>query len=215
MERVRIKICGVRSVTDAEAVARLGADAVGLNLYVKSKRNVAPDLARQIARSMAAFVEPVVLFVNEPLELALPVAESISRTVQWHGAEPPLPPPPPWRFIPAFPIVNEASLAAVTGYLDRCRDSGRLPAAVLLDGHAAEQYGGTGKIAPWQLLAGFDPGVPVILAGGLTPENVAEAVRIVRPYAVDVASGVESEPGFQDAEKVSRFIKAVRSSCDL
>jgi phosphoribosylanthranilate isomerase len=215
MERVRIKICGVRTVADAAAMARLGADAVGLNLYVGSKRHVALELARQIARSMPAFVEPVVLFVNEPLEQALGVAESISRTIQWHGDAPPLPPPPPWRFIPAFAIVDATSLAAVTGYLERCRAASRLPAAVLLDGHAAGQHGGTGTIAPWQLLADFDPGVPVILAGGLTPDNVAEAVRIVRPYAVDVASGVESQAGFKDADKVSRFINAVRSLYDL
>jgi phosphoribosylanthranilate isomerase len=215
MDRVRIKICGVRSVADAEAVARLGADAVGLNLYGASKRYVAPELARQIARSLPVFVEPVALFVNEPLAQALRTAESISRTIQWHGDEPPLPPPPPWRFIPAFSILNAASLTKVMGYLNCCRDAGRLPAAVLLDGHAAGQYGGTGNIAPWQLLAGFDPGVPVVLAGGLTPDNVAEAIGIVRPYAVDVASGVESEPGFKNAEKISRFIEAARSSCDL
>ena len=83
--------------------------------------------------------------------------------------------------------------------------------AVLLDGHAPGQYGGTGQTAPWPLLADFDPGVPVILAGGLTPENVAEAIRTVRPYAVDVASGVESSPGRKDPEKLRRFIDAVRN----
>ena len=83
-------------------------------------------------------------------------------------------------------------------------------AAVLIDAHVPGQFGGTGQTAPWHLLAGFDPGVPVILAGGLTPENVAEAVRIVRPYGVDVASGVESSPGRKDAEKMRRFVDAVR-----
>jgi phosphoribosylanthranilate isomerase len=209
MARVRIKICGVRSIAEGEAAARLGADAVGLNLYGGSRRNVTPELARKIAQSLPAFVEPVVLFVNEPLAQAMAVAEPISGTIQWHGDEPPLPPLPPWRFIPAFPVVDRASLTAVTGYLDRCRAAGRVPAAVLLDGHATGQYGGTGNAAPWQLLAEFDPGVPVILAGGLTPDNVAEAIRIVHPFGVDVASGVESEPGSKDVDKVSRFIKAV------
>jgi phosphoribosylanthranilate isomerase len=87
-----------------------------------------------------------------------------------------------------------------------------LPHAVLLDGHARGQYGGTGNTAPWRLLADFDAGVPVILAGGLTAENVADAIRIVRPYAVDVASGVESAPGVKDGEKMRRFIGAARNA---
>src|SRR5205807_7190811 len=89
---------------------------------------------------------------------------------------------------------------------------GYQPAAVLLDTQAGGLYGGTGVTAPWALLADFHPGVPVILAGGLTPENVAEAVRLVRPYAVDVASGVESRPGRKDAEKMRRFIDAAREA---
>jgi phosphoribosylanthranilate isomerase len=82
---------------------------------------------------------------------------------------------------------------------------------VLIDAHVPGQYGGTGRTAPWELLAGWDAGVPLILAGGLTPENVAAAVRAVRPYGVDVASGVESSPGRKDADKMRRFIDAVRS----
>src|SRR5439155_21130983 len=84
--------------------------------------------------------------------------------------------------------------------------------AVLIDADVPGQFGGTGRTAPWELLAGFDPGVPVILAGGLTAENVAEAVRVVRPYGVDVASGVESSPGRKDAEKMRRFVAAVRAA---
>jgi len=110
--------------------------------------------------------------------------------------------------IPAFPVRDASSLAAVTSYIEACRALGRLPAAVLLDGHAPGQHGGTGRIAPWELIAAYRPGVPVILAGGLTPENVADAVRIVRPYAIDVASGVESAPGVKDAEKMRRFVAA-------
>ncbi len=87
----------------------------------------------------------------------------------------------------------------------------RLPSAILVDAHVAGQYGGTGQTAPWHLLADFKPGVPLILAGGLTPDNVADAIRIVRPYAVDVASGVESRPGKKDPDKLRRFIDAVRN----
>ena len=85
-------------------------------------------------------------------------------------------------------------------------------AVVLIDAHVPGQFGGTGQTAPWNLLASFDPGVPIMLAGGLTPENVAEAVRIVRPYGVDVASGVESSPGRKDPEKMRRFVEAVRTA---
>jgi phosphoribosylanthranilate isomerase len=103
-------------------------------------------------------------------------------------------------------------LQAITRYLDVCRLRGALPSAVLVDASVPGQYGGTGRQAPWHLLATFRPGVPLILAGGLTPDNVAEAVRLVRPYAVDVASGVESAPGHKDPDKVRRFIDKAREA---
>ena len=103
-------------------------------------------------------------------------------------------------------------LQGIARYLDRCRSLELLPAAVLVDAHVSGQYGGTGQTLPWDLLADFRPGVPLILAGGLTPENVAEAVRLVRPYAVDVASGVELSPGRKDAEKMRRFIGSAREA---
>jgi phosphoribosylanthranilate isomerase len=211
MTSTRIKICGITSVADALLAVNAGADAIGLNLHRGSKRCVEDAVAQQIAQQVPPFVETIVLFVNTPLTEILPFAERISFNIQWHGTSPPLPPLRPWRFIPAFNIGNASDIDTVTQYLNRCRDAGHLPNAVLLDGHAPGQFGGTGQTAPWQLLADFDPGVPVILAGGLTPENVAEAIRIVRPYAVDVASGVEISPGRKDPDKVRRFIDAVRS----
>jgi phosphoribosylanthranilate isomerase len=211
MGRVRIKICGITTVADAEMAGQLGADAIGLNLYTGSKRHIPAALAQRIAQALPPFVEAMVLFVNEPLDQTLATAQPITRTIQWHGDQLPLPPAPPWRFIPAFPIVDAGSMRAVTAYLERCRAAGRLPTAVLLDGHVQGQYGGTGQTAPWPLLAGINLGVPLILAGGLTPDNVAEAIRAVHPYAVDVASGVESAPGRTDPEKVLRFIEAVKS----
>jgi phosphoribosylanthranilate isomerase len=132
--------------------------------------------------------------------------------VQWHGESHEPPDGSGYHLIPAFPVRDEGSLAAATRYLDLCRDVGRLPAAVLLDAHVPGQYGGTGRTAPWRLLASFRPGVPLVLAGGLTPDNVAEAVRIVQPYAVDVASGVESAPGVKDLEKVRRFLDRARAA---
>jgi phosphoribosylanthranilate isomerase len=216
MTTPRIKICGITTVEDGLLAARLGADALGLNLFPGSKRVVAREVVCELTGQLPPFVEPVLLFVNEPLTAVVETLQALSsvrplRTVQWHGDDPPLPPSAAWHFIPAFAVVDASSLVRVTAYLDRCRDAGRLPAAVLLDGHAPGQYGGTGRTAPWQLLADFRPGVPVILAGGLTPDNVAEAVRLVRPYAVDVAGGVESAPGVKDADRIRRFIDNARA----
>jgi phosphoribosylanthranilate isomerase len=213
MSAVRVKICGVTGEADALLAAELGADAVGLNFYPRSPRLVPAAVAARIVRALPPFVEPVALFVNEPLEAAFAAARALGalRTVQWHGERPEACPDPSWRFIPAFQVRDADDLERVRRYLDDCRERDRLPAAVLIDGHVPGQYGGTGAAAPWRLLAEFRPDVPLILAGGLTPENVAEAVRLVRPYAVDVASGVEQSPGKKDPEKIRRFVDAVRS----
>jgi phosphoribosylanthranilate isomerase len=113
---------------------------------------------------------------------------------------------------PAFRVKDDASLAAIQIYIDACRAAGFLPSAILVDAHVEGQHGGTGKTAPWDLLASFRPGVPLILAGGLTPDNVAEAIQIVKPWAVDVASGVEASPGKKDADKVRLFVANARSA---
>jgi phosphoribosylanthranilate isomerase len=212
-----IKICGITNVEDALLAARCGANALGMNLFSGSRRCVGPTEVRFITAALPESIEPVLLFVNEPLTEVLKIAVSLGgarvlRTIQWHGDDAPVPAPAPWQFIPAFPIVNAASLERVTAYLVRCRSAGHLPAALLLDGYAPGQHGGTGQTVPWHLLADFRPGVPVVLAGGLTADNVAEAIRIVRPYGVDVAGGVESAPGRKDPDKLRRFIDAVRSA---
>jgi len=208
MAPLRIKICGITSVADALQAAALGADAIGLNFYRKSPRFVALKIAHSILTALPPFVDPVALFVNEPLA-ALPAQLQILdgiRTLQWHGDYPELPPDWPFRYIPAFAVPDVAGLERVRGFLDRCGDLGRLPTAVLIDGHLPGKFGGTGKQAAWDLLSGVDLGVPIILAGGLTPDNVAEAVKLVRPFAVDVASGVEAQPGVKDVEKMRRFV---------
>ncbi len=207
---LRIKICGVTRPADARGAGRLGADAVGINFYEGSPRRVDPAVVGGILAELPPFVEAVGVFVNRPLREAFTCLEAWNRIrlVQWHGENCETDKDYPHRLIPAFAVRDASSLAAVTSYIETCRALGRPPAAVLLDGHAPGQHGGTGRIAPWELIAAFRPGVPVILAGGLTPENVADAVRIVRPYAVDVASGVESGPGVKQAEKMHRFIAA-------
>ena len=214
MSALRIKICGITNEADALQTATLGADALGLNFYPRSPRYVSPAVAARIVRALPPFVEPVALFVNEPLQRAIEVARQLGpiRTVQWHGEHPETCGEAAVRFIPAFQVRGAEDLARVRRYLEFCHDLDRMPAAVLIDGHISGLYGGTGQAAPWELLADFRPGVPLILAGGLTPENVAEAVRAVRPYGVDVASGVESAPGRKDAEKVRRFIEQARDA---
>lgn len=205
---LRIKICGVTTAADARQAALLGANAIGLNFYAQSPRCVDRQVVPFILRELPPFVDPVGVFTNLPLPQVYELANHFGgmRTIQWHGDRHELSGTSPFRLIAAFPVRDPSGLTTITQYLELCRGSGQLPAAILVDGHAAGLYGGTGMPAPWKLLADFRPGIPLILAGGLTPENVAEAVKIVRPYAVDVASGVESRPGHKDVEKMRRFI---------
>lgn len=210
---MKIKICGITTVEDAAAAGRLGADAVGLNFYPQSRRHLAAQDASAVVRALPPFVEPVGLFVNEPFARAAATAGQLGlRTLQWHGDEHAASYRPPFQVIRAVPVCDRNTLEAVTRWLHSLLDRGERPAALLVDAHVPGEYGGTGRRAPWELLAEFRPEVPVILAGGLTPENVAEAVRIVRPYGVDVASGVESSPGRKDAGKVRHFVGNAREA---
>jgi len=214
--QLRIKICGVTSAADARQAALLGADAVGLNFFAQSPRYVAPAAVESILRELPLFVDAVGVFVNERLHEACELAGRFGRihTIQWHAEDREPDDPFPFRLIAAFPVADQQSLLAITRYLDQCRDVGHLPAAVLVDAQVPGRYGGTGQTAPWSLLADFRPPLPVILAGGLTPDNVAEAVRIVRPYGVDVASGVEISPGHKDPERMRRFIGNAREAAN-
>jgi len=211
---VRIKICGITNVADCREAISLGADAIGLNFYPPSPRYVDSCVVDAIQHEVPPLVEIVGVFVNEPLPQVLRLLERWDRirTIQWHGEKPGLGAVSPWRLIPAFPVREAEDLREIIRYLELGRTQSRQPAAVLIDAHVPGQYGGTGRTVPWDLLADFRPGIPVILAGGLTPENVAEAIRIVKPYAVDVASGVEQSPGHKDAEKIRRFIHNAREA---
>ena len=205
---VRIKICGVTTVADAKLAARLGADALGLNFAQESPRRITPIDAESILRELPPFIEPVGVFVNQPLRDLFTQAEQLGRvrTVQWHGKQRELSDGYPFRLIQAFQIRDKQSILEMERYLDLCRNTGQLPAAVLVDGFHPTQLGGTGATAPWKLIAKHAPkDVPLILAGGLTPDNVGEAIRIVKPYAVDVASGVEMTLGKKDPAKIAQF----------
>jgi phosphoribosylanthranilate isomerase len=212
---LRVKICGVTTEVDARQAAFLGADAIGLNFYEGSPRCVASRAAQCILRELPPLTAAVGVFVEIPLRQAFAHIQTLGRIniLQWHGkTNRELSDCFPYHLISAFAVRDESSLKDIQRYLDACRTMERMPAALLLDGHSADQHGGTGKTAPWHLLASFRPGIPIILAGGLTADNVAEAVRIVRPYGVDVASGVESKPGRKDAEKMRRFIAKAREA---
>lgn len=211
---LRIKICGITNESDGRKAAHLGADAIGINFAPKSPRCVNVSVAQFILRELPTFVEPVGVFVNRPLRKIFEDAHRLGiRAVQWHGDSQnrELSDAFPFRLISAFQVRDSQSLVLINRYLDMARSLGQLPAALLVDGYAKGQHGGTGQSAPWELLAEFRPDdVPIILAGGLTPENVAEAVRIVQPYGVDVASGVESSPGQKDPNKMAHFIYNAR-----
>src|SRR6476646_839868 len=171
----RVKICGVRTPAEAAFAAECGADAVGLNFYPKSPRYIDPRQAADVVRALPPFAAPVGVFVGMPMRQVTAVAFQLGlRAVQTYDT------PPddafPFAHVPAFRVKDAASLDAVRAYV-----AARKPSAVLLDAYVEGEMGGTGARAPWDLLAGFDPGVPWILAGGLTPDNVAEAIRTVRP----------------------------------
>lgn len=210
---IRIKICGVTTPADARFAAEAGADAIGLNFYPKSPRCVDPRTAADIVRALPPFTAPIGVFVGTPMRQVCAVAYQLGlRGVQTYEGQPSSENPFPFAFMPAFRVKDAASLDHIRAFVEMCRVHGFPPAAVLADGFVPGEMGGTGQKAPWELLAGFDPGVPLILAGGLTPENVAEAIRAVRPWGVDVASGVESSPGKKDPARVEEFVRAVRNA---
>ncbi len=198
---MRIKICGITRIEDAAAAVASGADAIGLIFYAGSRRAVTAEAARAIVASLPPLVPAVGVFVNEDLAVIRALKAEVGlAAVQLHGDETPadaarLPAP----VIKAFRALP-ADLAAwpVAGYM--------------ADGAAPGHYGGTGVAAEDPLLAVLAPTGRMILAGGLTPETVAERVRRWRPAAVDVASGVESAPGIKDVAKIQAFVAAARGA---
>jgi phosphoribosylanthranilate isomerase len=210
---LRIKICGVTNPDDVVACADAGADAVGINFYERSARYVDAVRARPLVRSIPPLMAGVGVFVQTPMHEAMSAALNLGLLcIQRHGEKHEVFDPFPFSLIAAFRIRDERSLSDIMAYVDACDAAGHKPAAVLVDAHVEGQEGGTGQKAPWELLAGFDAGVPLVLAGGLTPENVATAIKTVRPWGVDVASGVELLPGVKDHEKVRRFIANAREA---
>jgi len=200
-----VKICGITRPEDALAAARAGAHAIGLVFYAKSPRNVTPARAAEIIRVVPPFVTTVGLFVNaDAEEVRRTLAEAPVNLLQFHGEETP-------EFCRQFkrPYVKAVRMKAGVDLLQYAQDYHDAK-ALLLDNYVEGLHGGSGVAFDWSLIPRGLP-LPVILSGGLTPENVAEAVRRVRPSAVDVSSGVESAKGIKDAQKIAAFIKGVRS----
>lgn len=208
---MRIKICGLTRVDEAQSAAQLGADWLGLNFHATSPRSIDEATAEAIVAGLPATTQPVGLFVNRPpAEVAAIAARLGLSIVQLHGDEPPedLAELGQFQIIRAFRLADLASLARMEAYLERAERLGSTPYAVLVDAYAAGARGGTGKAIAADLIDQL-PRLPrLILAGGLNPENVAERVARVRPWMVDVSSGVESAPGRKDPERVAAFIRA-------
>lgn len=202
---VRVKICGVTRLEDALLAVRLGADALGFNFWPGSRRFLAPAAAREIVRRLPPLVTAVGVFVDPSRDEVLrAVAASGVQVAQLHGDEPPaLCGALPLPVVKAIRVRDAASLEALAAYDGL--------AGLLLDA-PSPGFGGSGATFDWTLAAAAAAARPVILAGGLGPANVAEAVRAVRPFAVDVASGVESAPGVKDGELMRRFIEAAKEA---
>lgn len=211
---LRVKICGITNEADCRVAALYGADAIGLNFASESPRRIDFETARSVLRDLPPFVEAVGVFANRPMQKIFEDLHKLGRvrTIQWHGHNRELGDTFPYQLIAAFAVKDKESLVEIQRYLDLSRGIGAPPSALLLDGYSPTMLGGTGATAPWELLADFRPGVPIVLAGGLTAENVGEAVRIVQPYGVDVASGVEASVGKKDPDKIRRFIAAARNA---
>ncbi len=202
---VKIKICGFTIAENARQAALAGVDAIGLNFYTKSPRHVNISSAREIVAALPPFVNKVGLFVNaNPSLIDEVLCEVALDTLQFHGDESPsdcaqyeMP------FIKAIRVSPEVDLIKTANEYSQA-------SALLLDTYQPDVYGGSGKSFDWSL-AKIELDLPIILAGGLTPDNVSVAINIAQPYAVDVSSGVESAKGLKDIDKIRAFISSVNS----
>lgn len=212
----RVKICGITTAANGLQAVEAGADAIGLNFFPASPRYVTPEQADVIVSTLPNTVCRVGLFVNANLETILATAARLRLDmIQLHGDE------APEDFAGLRGQRTIAARRCPTGFdsllsfLDCCQNLDCLPEAILIDGYQPGQYGGTGHTADWDSVATLQSslsGAQLILAGGLTPENVATAIHRVRPDAVDTASGVESEPGIKDPQKMGDFVTAARQA---
>ena len=213
-----IKICGIQHLSLARQLVEWNVDALGFNFYQKSVRYCDPVVAKPIVQEVGSRVEAIGLFVNASVEeMALICQQTGIRTVQLHGDETP-------QFIRM--LLNQIEvevirvfrmgaegLVSVSRELEELRNMEVPLKSCLIDAKVEGSYGGTGRSVPWELLKeeyNIEEWPPLILAGGLNPGNVSQAIRMVDPWGIDVASGVESEPGVKSLQKVEEFIKNAR-----
>jgi phosphoribosylanthranilate isomerase len=201
---VRIKICGITNIEDALLAVDLGANALGFIFYKESKRYIEPDNALSIISRIPPFITTVGVFVNQDLDEIINVRDKVGfDAFQLHGDE-------SASFckklgknvIKTVRVKDKINTEEIESYPVR---------AILFDSYSTKDYGGTGESFSWGVLRGIDLSKKVILSGGLTPENVVNAIQIVNPYAVDVSSGVEDYPGKKNPERLKRFIEAARN----
>jgi phosphoribosylanthranilate isomerase len=207
MKTVRVKICGITNAQDAAIAVQAGADALGFVFQKASPRFITPDAVRRIVAALPPFVLPVGVFVNEELKKVRDLMDECGLALaQLHGDETAAYCEELGRpVLKAIRLLNRASFLAMAELKGRVQVRG-----FILDAFSEHAYGGTGQVADWSLAAEAARTAPVLLAGGLTPENVREAVLTVRPYGVDVSSGVEAAPGKKDPAKVNAFVAAVK-----
>ena len=203
---VRVKICGITNVKDARLAARLGADALGFNFYKGSPRYIKPERARAIVAALPPFVCTVGVFVNEEPERVNEICTLCHiNAAQFHGDESPV-------TISAVRGVAKIKCMRVRDERDVARCRRYHVDAFLLDAYVEGVPGGTGETFNWELARGAREFGPVILAGGLSPDNVEDAILVADPYAVDVASGVEASPGVKDKELLTEFILRAKTT---
>jgi phosphoribosylanthranilate isomerase len=202
--RVRVKICGITCYEDAMLALDLGADALGFNFYPASPRFIGHDAARDVIRRLPPLVTTVGVFVNvaDPDTLEIQARRAGVQVLQLHGDES----TDYCERLASWPLIKAVRVDE-DGLPENLCD---FPVhAILLDAKDERWFGGTGKTFDWKVSCRIDPALKVIIAGGLCAGNVSEAIRYVRPYAVDVCSGVESRPGKKDSAKLSAFMREV------
>jgi phosphoribosylanthranilate isomerase len=211
---VGVKICGLTRVEDAIDCAAAGVDWIGLNFHTGSPRFVQPDRAAEIIGALPSSICAVGVFVDRPATEVVELCRQLGlKFVQLHGNESPeyLLSLGQLKVIRAFRLGGNSAWAGVNEYLARTEVLGCPPDAVLIDAYVAGQSGGTGATVCGDVLVSMPPLPRLILAGGLTPANVAAKVEQYRPWMVDVASGVESAPGQKDRELIASFVRAAKS----
>jgi len=202
--RTRVKICGITRTLDAQLVVDAGVDAIGLVFYEKSPRFVKLDQAASISQMIPAFVSRVALFKDADSATVNAVLNSVEiDLIQFHGSE--MPDYCQQFCLPYIKAIGMKGTEQDADFLPIMVEKYQSAKALLLDGHAPGESGGSGETFDWAAVAQISS--PIIVAGGLTPENVKQAITLVQPYAVDVSSGVESVPGIKDKNKVTAFMQ--------